>query len=50
VPDSLHAPIAQDAVLLKRGADSEAARAFLAFFKGPEGRAVVEKFGYGSGN
>jgi len=50
VPDSLHAPIAQDAVLLKRGADSEAARAFLAFLRGPEGRAVVEKFGYGSGN
>ena len=50
VPDSLHAPIAQDAVLLKRGADIEAARAFLAFLRGPEGRAVVEKFGYGSGS
>jgi molybdate transport system substrate-binding protein len=47
VPDSLHAPIAQDAVLLERGADSEAARAFLAFLRGPEGRAVVAKFGYG---
>jgi molybdate transport system substrate-binding protein len=49
VPNSLHAPIAQDAVLLRRGADSEAARAFLAFLRGPEGRAVVEKFGYGAG-
>jgi molybdate transport system substrate-binding protein len=50
VSDALHSPIAQDAVLLKRGADSDAARAFLAFLKGPEGRAVVEKFGYGAGN
>jgi molybdate transport system substrate-binding protein len=50
VPDSLHAPIAQDAVLLKRGAESEAARAFVAFLEGPEGRAVVDRFGYGTGN
>jgi molybdate transport system substrate-binding protein len=48
VPDALHAPIAQDAVLLRRGADSEAARAFLAFLRGPESRAVVAKFGYGA--
>ncbi|MCU0767526.1 MAG: molybdate ABC transporter substrate-binding protein [Gammaproteobacteria bacterium] len=50
VPGSLHAPIAQDAVLLERGADNEAARAFLVFLRGPEGRAVVERFGYGAGN
>jgi molybdate transport system substrate-binding protein len=50
VPGSLHAPIAQDAVLLERGADNEAARAFLVFLQGPEGRAVVERFGYGAGN
>ena len=46
VPDSLHSPIRQDAVLLKTGADSEAAKAFLAFLKGPEARAVIERFGY----
>jgi molybdate transport system substrate-binding protein len=50
VPGSLHAPIAQDAVLLERGADNEAERAFLAFLEGPEGRAVIEQFGYGTGN
>lgn len=49
VPGSLHAPIAQDAVLLKRGADSAAARAFLAFLRGPEARVVLERFGYGTG-
>ncbi len=46
VPDTLHSPIRQDAVLLKTGADSEASKAFLAFLKGPEARAVIERFGY----
>ena len=46
VPLKLHAPIRQDAVLLKTGADSEASKAFLAFLKGPEARAIVEQFGY----
>ncbi len=49
VPAQLYAPIAQDAVLLKTGADNPAAQTFLAFLKGPESRAVVEKFGYGIG-
>ena len=46
VPPSLHAPIRQDAVLLKTGADSEASKAFLTFLKGPEARAIIEQFGY----
>jgi molybdate transport system substrate-binding protein len=46
VPDKLHSPILQDAVLLKKGADNKAAKAFLAFLKGPEARAVIERFGY----
>ena len=46
VPSNLHAPIRQDAVLLKTGADSAAAKAFLAFLKGPEARAIIERFGY----
>jgi molybdate transport system substrate-binding protein len=46
VPQNLYAPIRQDAVLLKTGADSEASKAFLEFLKGPEARAVIEKFGY----
>jgi molybdate transport system substrate-binding protein len=47
VPQNLHAPIRQDAVLLNKGADSDAAKAFLEFLKEPEARAVIEKFGYG---
>jgi molybdate transport system substrate-binding protein len=46
VPPNLHAPIRQDAVLLKTGANSEASKAFLAFLKGPEARAIIESFGY----
>ena len=49
VPDDLYPIIAQDAVLLKTGADNPAARAFLAFLKGPEARAIKEKYGYGAG-
>ncbi len=47
VPQALYAPILQDAVLLKKGADDEASKAFIAFLRGPEARAVIEKFGYG---
>lgn len=48
VPDLLHDPIRQDAVLLKKGAGDEAAKAFLAFLKGPESAAVIAKYGYGT--
>jgi molybdate transport system substrate-binding protein len=47
VPAKYHDAIAQDAVLLKSGAENAAAREFLAYLKGPEARAVIEKFGYG---
>ncbi|MGE4220021.1 MAG: molybdate ABC transporter substrate-binding protein [Alphaproteobacteria bacterium] len=49
VPGDLYPAIAQDAVLLKTGAGNPAARAFLAFLKGPEARAIKEKYGYGPG-
>jgi molybdate transport system substrate-binding protein len=47
VPQNLYAPIRQDAVLLKTRENDEAPRAFLEFLKGPEARAIIEKFGYG---
>jgi len=47
VPQNLHAPIRQDAVLLKTGEHDEASKAFLEFLKGPEARAIIAKFGYG---
>ncbi len=48
VPGNLYTPIKQDAVLLKKGAGSDAAKAFLDFLKGPEAAAVEAKFGYGT--
>ena len=48
VTDDLYDPIKQDAVLLKKGADSEAAKAFLEFLKGPEAAEVIARFGYGT--
>lgn len=47
VPQELYTPLRQDAVLLRPGADSAAARAFLAFLKSDPARAIIERFGYG---
>jgi len=46
VPEKLHKPIRQDAVLLKNGANDEASKAFIGFLKGPEAHGVIERFGY----
>lgn len=46
VPAASHTPIDQQAVLLKTGAGSAAARAFMTFLKGPEAKAIVRKYGY----
>lgn len=48
VPAKMHTAILQDAVLLKPGADSAAAKAFLAFLKDKQALTVIEKFGYGT--
>src|SRR5271157_3984209 len=47
VPQNLYSPIRQGAVLLKKGENDEASKSFLEFLKGPEARAIIEKFGYG---
>jgi molybdate transport system substrate-binding protein len=47
VPEDLHDAIRQDAVLLNKGSDSEAAKAFVEFLKGPEAAAIIKEFGYG---
>lgn len=46
VPAELHAPIRQDALLLPRGAEKPAARAFLDWLRSDAGGAVVAAFGY----
>jgi len=46
VPSSDHTPIDQQAILLKTGQDNVAAKAFLAFLKGPKARAIIKRYGY----
>ena len=47
VPESLHDPIEQGVILLSPGDKNPAARRFLAFLKGPEAKAIIERYGYG---
>ncbi|WP_374468708.1 molybdate ABC transporter substrate-binding protein [Phenylobacterium sp.] len=46
VPETLHAPIHQQAVLLRSGAANPAARAFLQFLRTPEARQIIRRYGY----
>jgi len=46
VPEADHDPIIQQAVLLKTGAASPVARAFLAFLKGPQATVIIRRYGY----
>ena len=46
VPADLHAPIRQDAALLKRAGANKAAPAFLDFLRGPKARAILVRLGY----
>jgi molybdate transport system substrate-binding protein len=46
VPADLHAPIRQDAVLLKAGANNPAAKAFLDYLRSEPARAVLRAAGY----
>ncbi|HEV8629918.1 MAG TPA: molybdate ABC transporter substrate-binding protein [Thermoanaerobaculia bacterium] len=46
VPEELHPPLLHQAVLLAKGKDDPAARAFLAFLVSEPARAVLRHFGY----
>ena len=46
IPESLHEPIRQDAVLLARASDNTIAAAFVAFLR-TDARAVITSLGYG---
>lgn len=46
VPQTLYSPIKQDAVLLKRGKDSAAAKALISFVQSNQGRHIIESYGY----
>ena len=46
VPADLHEPIKQDAVILNKGKDNPAAKALMAYLKGPKAAAVIKSYGY----
>ncbi len=46
VPANDHAPIEQEAVVLKTGAANPAAAAFAKFLRGPEAVAIIKRYGY----
>lgn len=46
VPETLHAPIRQDALILARGRDNPAATAFAEFLRTPAAQAVIQAYGY----
>ena len=46
VPENLHAPILQDAVLLKQGEQNTFAKAFFTFLKSPDALAIIKRYGY----
>ncbi|MBW3198309.1 molybdate ABC transporter substrate-binding protein [Marinobacter nauticus] len=46
IPQSYYAPINQQAILLKRGADNTAARDWLAFLQSPDAVAIIQGYGY----
>ena len=46
VPATLHEPIRQDALLLRKGQGNPAAEALLSYLKGPKAAAVIKSYGY----
>jgi molybdate transport system substrate-binding protein len=46
VPGSLHTPIQQDAVVLRKGAASPAAASLCTYLRGSTARAIVRSYGY----
>jgi molybdate transport system substrate-binding protein len=46
VPAALHDPIKQDAVILNKGRDSDAAKALMHYLKGPAAAAIIKSYGY----
>ena len=46
VPEVMHDPIRQDAVILKKGENNPAAKALADYLKGPKATAIIKSYGY----
>ena len=47
IPENLHLPIRQDAVILTNAVSANATEAFMNFMKTPRSRAIIASYGYG---
>jgi molybdate transport system substrate-binding protein len=46
IPEELHKPIDQGLGILKTTKNQQSARAFVSFLTGPQGRAIMQKYGF----
>jgi len=46
VPENMHTPLRQDAILLQRGQGNPAALALLQYLRGAKARAIIQSYGY----
>jgi molybdate transport system substrate-binding protein len=46
IPEELHKPLDQGLAIMKSTKKEQSARAFAAFLTGPEGRAIMQKYGF----
>ena len=46
IPEELHKPIDQGLGIIKSTKEEQAARAFVSFLTGPQGRAIMQKYGF----
>jgi len=46
IPKTMHDPIKQDAVILKKGENNPAAKALTEYLKGPKAEAIIKSYGY----
>ena len=46
IPDNMHSPIRQDAVILLQGKNNPAAAALMNYLKGDKARAIIKSYGY----
>jgi molybdate transport system substrate-binding protein len=46
VPSTLYSPIRQDAILLNKGRNNDAAKALLAYLRGEKARNIIRSYGY----
>jgi len=49
IPENLHQPIDQGLGIIKTTKNEKAARAFAAFLSGPQGQAIMKKYGFSRG-